>query len=116
MLESIEEIFSRKLMPRRKISFKKARELLDSGRNVLLIDVRTPEEYNSGHASGAILLPLDEIDESSAAEAIPGPDTPVILYCRSGRRSLAAARLLHSLGYFEIYDIGGLSGWPYGIE
>ena len=51
-----------------------------------------------------------------AAEVIPDLTTPVLVYCRSGRRSFQAAQLLEEYGYEHIYDIGGLVGWPYGME
>ena len=69
-----------------KISFAQARELLDTEPEIRFFDVREEEEYVTGHADGAQLFPLGSIDEQSAAEAIPSPDTPVLVYCRSGAR------------------------------
>ena len=51
----------------------------------VLIDVRTPEEYASGHLQGALLLPVDRIAQEIAAR-VPDKHTPIRLYCRSGRR------------------------------
>lgn len=82
----------------------------------MLVDVREEVEYITGHAANAVLLPLDEISETTAAEVIPARDTPLILYCRTGKRSAAAAQKLLRLGYTTVYDVGGLSGWPYGME
>ena len=73
-------------------------------------------EYLTGHAVDALLLPVDEITAETAAELIPSLQTPVLVYCRSGRRSRRAARLLDALGYENLYDMGGLVGWPYGLE
>ena len=56
------------------------------------------------------------IDAQTAELRIPSKDTPVLVYCRSGRRSFQAAQLLEEYGYEHIYDIGGLVGWPYGME
>ena len=99
----------------RKIGFKQAKELLDTEAEIRFFDVREEEEYVTGHADGAELFPLGTIDEESAAEAIPSLDTPVLVYCRSGMRSMAAATRLLALGYTRVYDMGALNGWPYGI-
>ena len=99
----------------RKISFEKAKELLDTEAEIRFFDVREEEEYVTGHADGAQLFPLDSINETSAAEAIPSLDTPVLVYCRSGVRSMTAAMTLLHLGYTRVYDMGALNGWPYGI-
>ena len=100
----------------RKINFSGAKEILDNNANAVLLDVREEAEYITGHAVDAVLLPLRELDAVSAAEAIPSRDTPVLVYCRSGRRSREAALILAELGYTEVYDIGSLIGWPYGTE
>lgn len=98
------------------ISFREAHELLEKEPDAHFFDVREEEEYEAGHAAGAELFPLGTIDEESAAERIPDFDTPVLLYCRSGARSFQAALKLVSLGYTRVYDLGGLNGWPYGID
>ena len=98
------------------ISFREAHELLEKEPDARFFDVREEEEYEAGHAAGAELFPLGTIDEESAAERIPDFDTPVLLYCRSGARSFQAALKLVSLGYTRVYDLGGLNGWPYGID
>lgn len=99
----------------RKISFREAHELLEAEPDARFFDVREEEEYDAGHADGAELFPLGTIDEESAAERIPDFVTPVLLYCRSGARSISAAMKLVELGYTRVYDLGGLNGWPYGI-
>ena len=98
-----------------KLSFEQAHALLTGGNEPVLIDVREEPEYLSGHAVDAELLPVDEITEESAAALIPSSETPVMVYCRTGRRSAQAAKKLEHLGYRKIYDMGGLVGWPYGL-
>ena len=100
----------------KKITFAEAKELLDTLPGCVLLDVREEEEYITGHAMNALLLPVDELTEETAAQAIPDRDTPVLVYCRSGYRSDLAARKLDRLGYVRVYDIGSLIGWPYGLE
>lgn len=99
-----------------KVSFEEAKRILDSTPDALLLDVRSEEEYITGHAVDAILFPLDEISDIAADDIIPSFDAPLLIYCRSGRRSAEAARLLEDYGYETIYDIGSLIGWPYGLE
>ena len=100
----------------RKIDFARAKELLDSRPDTVLLDVREEAEYITGHARDAVLLPLDELTDEAAMDAIPELSTPVLVYCRSGVRSHAAAHRLEDFGYEEIYDLGSLIGWPYGLE
>lgn len=74
----------------------------------LLVDVRTPEEFFSGHISGSVNIPLQVLNQRM--DEIPR-DIPVVLYCRSGNRSAEAARLLERAGYSRIYDLGGVIAW-----
>ena len=98
------------------IDFENAHRLMSEKTDSVILDVREEEEYITGHAVGAALFPVDTIDEKTAAELIPSKNTPLFIYCRSGRRSKIAAEKLSRLGYTQIYDIGSLSGWPYGLE
>lgn len=72
-----------------------------------LIDVRTGAEYLSGHPEGAINIPLDEL--SGRLSEVGEKDAAVVLYCRSGRRSAAAAQLLSSAGFIHVLDLGPVS-------
>lgn len=99
-----------------KVSFEKAKSLMDTLPEYILLDVREEEEYITGHAANSTLLPVDDIDEMSANMLLPDKDVPVLVYCRTGRRSDEAAHKLENLGYKTLYDIGGLIGWPYGLE
>ena len=100
----------------RKIGFAEARALLDSRPDAVLLDVREEAEYITGHAQNAVLLPVDELTDETAMDVIPELTTPVLVYCRSGHRSNVAAHRLEDFGYEEIYDLGSLIGWPYGLE
>lgn len=71
---------------------------------VVLIDVRTPQEFASGHVAGAMNIPVDRI--ATLAERVPDRDTELVLYCRSGARSARAAAQLRELGYERITDLG----------
>ena len=98
------------------ISYERTRELLASDSSVVVIDVRTREEFAGGRIPGALLLPYDEIDAKRASRIIPAKDSTVIVYCRSGRRSAIAAETLASLGYTSVWDLGGIHQWKGEIE
>jgi rhodanese-related sulfurtransferase len=96
------------------ISPRAARDLLSAAGNTLLLDVRTREEFVEVRIPGAVLLPFDAIDAASAARVVGPKDRTVVVYCRTGRRSAVAASTLASLGYRNVYDLGGIGAWPYG--
>ena len=75
--------------------------------SVHLIDVRTVEEYEGGHISGAQNIPMGEIEEAILT-AVPEKTDVIIVYCRSGNRSAQASRILEDLGYQVILDAGGI--------
>ena len=83
---------------------------------VIILDVREQDEYDSGHISGAVLLPVGSIDEDTAAEVIPEKDSAVLVYYRSGNRSKTASSALVELGYTNVYEFGGINTWPYATE
>jgi phage shock protein E len=66
--------------------------------DTILIDVRSPGEFSSGHIEGAVCLPLDRIQQDIARLA-PDKATPLLLYCRSGARSANACQIVSQLGY-----------------
>ena len=97
------------------ISQQDAKQMMDE-QEVILLDVREQDEFDSGHIPGAVLLPVGTIDEESAAAVIPEKDSTVLVYCRSGNRSKTAAAKLAELGYTGIYEFGGINTWPYEVE
>lgn len=96
------------------ISAEKAKEIIDSEDDEIVLDVRSIDEYNEGHIEGAILLPSDEIKEKIKT-LIPDKNKIILLYCRSGRRSALAAKELIEFGYTNVYDFGGIINWDYEI-
>ena len=97
------------------ISAEEAKALMDSERDYVILDVRTAEEYESGHITGSILIHDTEIAQQ--AEGILRDKNQLILvYCRSGRRSKLASEILVELGYTNIREFGGIIDWPYDIE
>lgn len=92
-----------------------ARRMMDE-QDVLILDVREQDEYDSGHIADAVLLPVGTITEETAASVIPEKDTTVLVYCRSGNRSKTASKTLAELGYTQIYEFGGINTWQYETE
>lgn len=97
------------------ITQEEAKEMMDT-QEVIVLDVREQNEYDSGHIPGAVLLPVGTIDEDTATAVIPEKDSTVLVYCRSGNRSKTASSTLAELGYTNIYEFGGINTWPYEIE
>ncbi len=75
--------------------------------SVILLDVRSPEEYASGYLQGALNIPHDQI-EAEIAAVVPDKTAQVILYCRSGRRAKTAQETLRAMGYTDVSNFGGL--------
>ena len=81
----------------------------------ILIDVRTASEYSANHIEGAINIDVTEIlslkGELGYNNRNISKNTVLILYCRSGNRSLQAANKLIDLGYTDVYDLGSIDNW-----
>ncbi len=86
--------------------------MMDSSKDVTIIDVRDEEELAEGYIYNSVLIPLDTVKDK-AESIIKDKDKPVLVYCRSGRRSAIACRILDSLGYKNVYDFGGIIDWPF---
>jgi len=95
-----------------KITASEVKSMIDNGDPLVLVDVRTEDEYAQRHIEGALLIPHGEIEER-AGDELPDKDALVIVYCRSGGRSESAARKLIDLGYANVLDMGGILEWAY---
>lgn len=82
-----------------------ARALVSSG--ALLVDVRTPDEFNELHVEGARNIPLNELGRSLGS--LP-KDKPIVVYCAVGSRSAAAAGFLAKSGY-DVRNLGAMENW-----
>lgn len=80
-----------------------------AARGAVLLDVRTPEEFASEHVEGAVNIPLGEL--AARSRELGRKERPVVVYCRSGRRSAEAARFLRSLGFAHVHDMGAMLEW-----
>lgn len=97
------------------ITAQEAKQIMDSEKGYIILDVRTQEEFDQGHIPGAILIPDSQIREK-AETVLTDKDQLLLVYCRSGRRSKLAAEALVELGYTNIKEFGGIIDWPYEVE
>ena len=79
--------------------------------SVQLLDVRTPQEYAEGHIDGASNINIQSDDFQQRAEKELSKDSTILVYCRSGRRSMEAAEMLTKLGYKVVKHKGGIIEW-----
>ena len=96
------------------ISAQEAKEIMDSGVDHIILDVREQDEYDAGHIPDAILLPYTQI-EQKVEDVILDKNALVLVYCRSGIRSKIASETLSALGYTNVKEFGGINDWPYEI-
>ena len=90
------------------ISVEQAKQMIDNN-EVFLLDVRTQEEFDEGYIEGAILIPDYELE--SRLSEVP-EDAKILVYCRSGRRSVDASNILIDAGYTDVYNmLGGINDW-----
>ena len=98
----------------RSITAEEAQELIGK-EHVHLVDVRNPDELTGGYIDGMVNIRLNDLSDEISAE-VPDKGDVVILYCASGNRSAKAARMLCNAGYRKVYDLGGISDWPYAVK
>ena len=91
-----------------KITCAKMKTMLQNENDIVLIDVRTPAEYEEQHLSKAINIPNESIKDIKEHEEIT-KDTIIIVYCRSGARSSNSASELIKMGYKNVYNLGAMS-------
>lgn len=87
-----------------------AGEILLNGTKIqaTLIDVRTPQEFSAGHLPSAQNIPVDRIEVDIRSIKGLNKDSPILVYCRSGRRSALAKEILEKQGFRNIRDGGGM--------
>ena len=92
-----------------------AQKIMDTRDDIIILDVRTQEEYDEGHIPGSICIPNETITEDNIKE-LSDKDQIILVYCRSGRRSKLASEKLASYGYTNIKEFGGIIDWQGEIE
>ena len=93
------------------IAFDQAKDMIEKN-NIVLIDVRTANEYDLMHIKNAINIPVNEIEQKILQVE---QSHPIMVYCSSGARSKTAIQILNNLGYNNIYiwEYGALATFPY---
>ena len=89
-----------------------SRLITEKSQPYILVDVRTPPEYSSGHIPTAVNIPVSIIASKHPTE---DRSALIIVYCASGRRSAAAKSILNNLGFTQVVDYGAISRWPWGL-
>lgn len=95
----------------RQVSMDEAMSIMEEESGYIILDVRTPEEFQGGHIPGAINVANESIGSEEISE-LPDKEQLILVYCRSGNRSRQAAGKLAALGYTNITEFGGILDWP----
>ena len=102
--------FAPKTTGYRQVTTEEAVNIMQTEENYVILDVRTAQEFASGHIPGAVLLPNETIGTEDIP-LLPDQDQLILVYCRSGNRSKQAAETLAQLGYTNIVEFGGINSW-----
>lgn len=98
----------------KKISAIELQNKIKEDNDLVILDIREKDDYESGHIENAILLAQNDVVheiENIASEK----DTPICVYCYSGNKSSRVAMLLEYLGYSEVYNLGGIDNWTFEL-
>lgn len=93
------------------LSPKEAQTELKETPQMVILDVRTPREYNNGHLKDAKLVDFYQDDFKQQIAKLP-QGQPYLVYCHSGGRSAKAAQMMREMGFEKVYDLkGGVAAW-----
>lgn len=95
------------------ISPEEAKAIMEKEDDEIILDVREQGEFDEGIIPGSVLLPISEIDKETASQIIPSKESLIFIFCHGENRSENAYKILTSLGYNNIYDLGDVTNWPY---
>lgn len=94
-----------------KLSLEEYETLMANTKKLQLVDVRTPEEFQAGHITDAVMIDFKSADFREQVKALK-KRKPVAVYCKSGNRSGQAFAILQEMGFKKIYDLeGGITAW-----
>lgn len=103
-----------RIIPYRKLTPDEAWELASKDNKAMIIDVRSNEEYMTGHIEGSICIPLKDMSNNPFS-VCENRDIPIILYCIKGYKSAMAAQILLDAGYSKVYTIPGIEEYKYNL-
>jgi len=91
------------------VNVSEAKQMIETNPSLVILDVRTLEEYNEGHIENAVLIPVSELE--SRLDELDG-EKDMLVYCRSGGRSATASQILVDNGFANVYNmLGGITAW-----
>ena len=93
-----------------RISQKQALRMIQEDKELIILDVRTRDEYIMGHIKGAINIPNETISNTKP-DLLPDADKTILVYCQGGMRAGSAVRKLKRMGYKHAYNMGGITSW-----
>jgi len=84
--------------------------------DVIVLDVRSLEEFETGHLVDAINVPVDMVKSDFSKKVTDDKNSTIIVYCQSGKRAIEASKILTNMGYINVYTFGGINDWTYELE
>lgn len=90
------------------VSMTEGIKIMAESSDFILLDVRRPDEFASGHIPGAVLFTNELMTKADAEKLLPNKNQRIYVYCRSGRRSKEASQKLVDYGYSNVIEIGGI--------
>ena len=97
------------------LSQDEAMKIIASNPDVIILDVRSHDEYAKKHIPNALSVPIDHL-RIEKFDALPDKDQTILIYCWTGRRAEDAAKILAEHGYKNVYEFGGLVNWTGAVE
>lgn len=89
---------------------------IDSGKSFLFLDCREPDEYSTAHINGTTLIPMSELVQR-VGELEPYRDSPIVVHCHHGGRSLRVTNWLRQQGFPHVTNMsGGIDEWSQVVD
>lgn len=98
-----------------RITANEAKKIMDAETGYQIVDVRSEEEFETGHIPGAICIPNETIG-LGVKQILTDPEQKLLVYCRSGVRSVMASEKFCMLGYKNVIEFGGIIDWTFDLE
>ena len=98
------------------VSMAEGLKMMADSSDYILLDVRRPDEFASGHIPGAVLFTNELMTKASAEKLLQNKEQRIFVYCRSGRRSKEASQKLVDYGYSNVIETGGILDYEGDIE
>lgn len=98
------------------VSMDEGLKFMANDKDFILLDVRTPEEFSSGHIPGALQLTNETFTKQDAEKLLKDKTQTIYVYCRSGRRSKQSSQKLIDFGYTNVIEIGGILDYNGPVE